>query len=140
MQAEQYTKNNEDCKLYPYHCPSKKLTIAWGINLDDGISQEMANAMFQVAWKETVQECANFPFWEKLNDTRKGVLVDMCYNMGLPRLLGFENMIRALAHEDYEKAADEIVDSKYWRNPYTHGRAQNNSELMRSGTWDCLTS
>jgi len=43
------------------------------------------------------------------------VLVDMMFNMGMNRLLGFKNMIAAVDKNDWQEMALEIVDSDYWR-------------------------
>lgn len=44
------------------------------------------------------------------------VLVDMMFNMGKVRFMGFEKMIAAVDKKDWHEMAMEIVDSDYWRN------------------------
>ena len=62
-------------------------------------------------------------------DARRALL-DMAYNMGVPGLLGFQKMWAALAAGDYERAAEEALDSVYARElPARAGRV---ADRMRS--------
>ena len=58
-------------------------------------------------------------------------LCNMAYNLGVPRLLGFERMWAALAAGDYERAADEALDSKWARQ--VGARAARVAALIREG-------
>jgi len=49
------------------------------------------------------------------------VLVNMAFNLGRSRLGKFKNMITAVNEGNYEKAADEMVDSKWYRQVKTRG-------------------
>ena len=40
-------------------------------------------------------------------------LIEMCYNMGMPRLEKFERMLSALKANDWESAAAEALNSKW---------------------------
>lgn len=42
------------------------------------------------------------------------VLVNMAFNIGRTRLRGFKNMLAAVENKDYDRAADEMVDSKWY--------------------------
>ena len=37
----------------------------------------------------------------------------MCFNLGYPRLSGFKNFLAALEFEDWETAAEEMMDSRW---------------------------
>lgn len=60
----------------------------------------------------------------------KAILFNMAYNMGVPRLLSFKKMFAALEDEDYERAADEMLDSRW--HDQTKGRAERLAERMRA--------
>lgn len=49
------------------------------------------------------------------------VLVNMVFNLGRPRLSKFKNMLAAVNAKDYNKAADEMIDSKWYRQVKTRG-------------------
>ena len=46
-----------------------------------------------------------------LSDVRQRVIVDMMFNLGKSRFLGFKKMIDAVKADDFAKAADEMKDS-----------------------------
>ena len=54
-------------------------------------------------------------WWKELDDVRQRVLANMAFNLGLPRLSKFVNFLTAVQASDWEKAADEMMDSK-WAN------------------------
>ena len=66
-----------------------------------------------------------------LDPVRRGVVLDMLFNLGLSRFRVFEKMIAALSQGDYDKAADEMIDSLWYTQ--TKGRAKKLAEMMRTG-------
>ena len=56
------------------------------------------------------------------------VLIDMCFNMGSPRVSKFKKMFAALEVQDYQTASKEMLDSK-WANQVPN-RARRLSEIM----------
>ena len=72
-----------------------------------------------------------FPIVRDLDSTRFYVLANMASNLGMPRLAGFEKMWAALERNDYQDAANEILDSPWGRQ--FNGRAVEWAKLMASG-------
>jgi len=108
-------------------------TIGIGRNLvDRGVTEEEArylcNNDIEIVERELVQ---SFPIVSSLNDTRIRVLLDMAFNVGLPRLRGFKRMWAALDNQDYVEAAKEMLDSKWARQVKT--RAYTLARMMESG-------
>jgi lysozyme len=108
-------------------------TIGVGRNLvDRGVTEEEArylcNNDIKIVERELVQ---SFPIVSSLNDTRIRVLLDMAFNVGLPRLRGFKRMWAALDNQDYVEAAKEMLDSKWARQVKT--RAYTLARMMESG-------
>ena len=58
---------------------------------------------------------AAHPCVAELDSVRQLVLVDMAFNMGVPRLRGFKKMWAAIHKGDYTTAAKEMLDSR-WAN------------------------
>ena len=50
-----------------------------------------------------------------LQDARQRVCINMCFNLGLTRLLGFKKFLAAMAAGDWETAGVEMLDSKWSR-------------------------
>jgi len=55
----------------------------------------------------------NMGWWNDLDDTRQRVLANMAFNLGLPRLGKFKKFLAAVQEQDWEKAAVEMMDSKW---------------------------
>ncbi len=125
---------HEGLRLKPYRCPAGKLTIGIGRNLDDrGISEQEAAVLCRNDIDGAERDLdRNVPWWRELSAVRQMALVDMCLNLGWPRLSGFKRMLAALERTDYETAADEMLDSKWARQVGV--RAVRIADMIRSGT------
>ena len=53
------------------------------------------------------------PWWKDLTVSQRRGLMNMAFNLGLPRLQKFEKMLLALRLGDGERAALEALDSKW---------------------------
>ncbi len=69
------------------------------------------------------------PIVAELDDKRIDVLHEMAYQLGVPKLLMFKNMWKALEEHDYPWAAAEMLDS-IWANQ-TPSRARRLSKIMQ---------
>ena len=54
-----------------------------------------------------------FPFTDKQKEIVESVIIEMCFNLGRPRVLKFKMFIQALNDKDFRKAADEMMDSRW---------------------------
>ena len=126
-------KLDEGLRLNPYKDTVGKTTIGYGRNLDDlGISKAEAEIMLcndvNIAYKETFRVIDIF---EKLNEVRRAVLVNMVFNLGLPRFLKFKKTIQAIHAEDFERAAKEMLDSLWAKQ--VKNRAKSLAHCMETG-------
>ena len=133
--AKHYTKRFEGLRLKPYTCPAGKLTIGYGHNIEDnGITEEIAVKLLDTDLANAEREVrAKFSSYAKLNEARQFVLVDMCFNIGINRLLTFKKMFAALARGEYHTAAREMMDSKWYRQVGNRGKIL--CEIMKSGEY-----
>lgn len=60
--------------------------------------------------------------WQRLGANQKKALIDMAYQHGQARFKQYKKMIRALREGDYERAAYEMRDSKWYRTYTTRAR------------------
>jgi lysozyme len=111
-------------------------TIGYGTNLQElEIDKDTANKWLDNKFERAKAECIKvFRFWDSLSAARQGVLVSMVYQMGLPRVMGFQNFLRALADGNYAKAEQEMLDSK-WAKSDSPERARRHALRMRTGVW-----
>ena len=124
---------HEGLKLKPYRCPAGKLTIGVGRNIEDnGITREEALYLLNNDIARCQRELYGaFPWFSELSETRREVLINMCFNLGLSRLQGFKNMLSALMNHDYEQAAEEMENSAWAKQ--VGFRADELAEIMRRG-------
>jgi len=130
-----YTKKYEGLSLHPYTCPAGYLTIGYGHNLEvNGITLEVAELILKtdMAYAQT-EVGAKIPFSSKLDEARQFVLVDMCFNMGIKKLLTFKKMLAALKQGYYERAAYEMLDSRWALQ--VGRRARELAEIMKKGEY-----
>ncbi len=124
---------DEGLELKPYVDTVGKLTIGIGRNLDDvGISEHEARFMLTtdiIAATDILDD--NIPWWDDMPAAPARALLNMCFNLGYPRLSGFKKMLAALEAGDYHKAADEALDSR-WASQ-VGDRSKRIADLIRSG-------
>lgn len=126
-------KRHEGIRLELYQCSAGKNTIGYGRNLDDrGIDLQEAEMLLDTDIEIVEKELrANFSFYEFLTDPRQEVLLNLCFQLGLPTLLKFRKMLVALQQLNYTLAAAEMLDSKWAKQ--CSNRAYELSEVMRTG-------
>ena len=71
-----------------------------------------------------------FPFFDSLPSECKSVLMEMCYQLGVTGVSKFKKALKAMEDGDWEKAADEMLDSKWAKQ--TPRRAKEMSDIIRS--------
>jgi lysozyme len=73
------------------------------------------------------------PWFQNLDDARKGVLLNMSFQLGVDGLLGFKNTLKLIEDGKYENAAHAMLQSLWAKQ--TPERAKRMSEQMRTGLW-----
>ena len=106
---------HEGIRLKPYRCKAGKLTIGVGRNLEDkGLSKQEALFLLRQDIAEFTDALQAHTWFLRLDQVRKKVLIDMAFNLGLAGLFGFKNMITYLEIGDYERASEEMVNSRWY--------------------------
>ncbi len=121
---------NEGMELKPYQCTSDKTTIGVGRNLtDNGITVQEAELLLSNDMDGVFNDLdRNIPFWQSMPYNVRLVLADMCFNIGINRLLKFSKMLEAMEERDFELAGEELLDSTY--AVQVKGRAKRNFLLV----------
>lgn len=71
------------------------------------------------------------PVFKALDDNRQVALINMAFNLGMRGLLSFKKMLAYLHLHQYDKAADEMIDSK-WATQ-VKGRSVQLANIIRTG-------
>lgn len=153
-------RGEEGFKLKAYLCTKGKWTIGVGRNIQDRplstdeiallpsgttvdrgfvcypanltISKELAELMLSNDVKRCLGEARKlFVDFDSLPQVARMVIVDMLFQLGLRRFLGFRNMSAYMRSKTWHRAADELLNSKYARED-TPNRARRNADLLRS--------
>lgn len=124
---------HEGKKSKPYKDTVGKLTIGIGRNLDDrGITEEEIVFLFgtDVALVEKDLD-KNLKWWRDMSEVRQRVLADMCFNLGITKLLTFKNTLEAMRTGRYNDAASGMLNSLWAKQ--VKGRAVRLANMMRTG-------
>ena len=86
----------------------------------------------QFLWLDIKQAMEDYDTLDlHLDETRRGVIINMLFNLGKNKFLGFKKLISALKCGDYDKAHDEMLDSKWAAQVKT--RAVELANIMQTG-------
>jgi lysozyme len=144
---------NEGVKPKAYKDTTGNMSIGVGFNLEDKTNQPILDSLglnreelksgkreltdkeisrlYSYSVSRAIQDLKKFD--PDIQSRPKGVqmaLIDMSYNLGYNKLSTFKKMKAALQEDNYGLAADEMVDSKWYKQVKTRG--PRTVELMRS--------
>ena len=110
-----------------------KLSIGIGRNLEDrGLSPDEMHYLLQHDIDIAIDDLnRGIPWWDRLDSVRRQVLVNMCFNLGWPRLRGFVRTLSAMRRGDYQGAAQGMRESLWARQ--VGARAERLAQMMESG-------
>ena len=116
---------DEGYKQEIYADPLGHLTFGVGHLITEN-DEEHGKEIGTPVTKERIEECLqqdiktvfseldmNQPWWRSLDSNRQRVIANMCFNLGHPRFSKFKKFIAAMQTSNWEKAAEEMMDSKW---------------------------
>jgi len=78
------------------------------------VSEERVRKRFNLDIAVTIEDCGRlYPDFDDLPEEAQLVIANMCFNLGYPRLSKFKGMKAGVDARDWERAADEMVDSRW---------------------------
>jgi lysozyme len=131
-------KRHEGLVLHAYQDHLSYLTIGYGRLIDKrkggGISEAEAEMLLKNDISGVVQALERqIPFWSRLNEPRKAVLMNMAFQMGIAGLMKFKRTLAFIEAGQYAEAADGMMGSLWAKQ--TPKRAQEMANQMRTGKW-----
>ena len=95
------------------------------------VSEDRVNECFAKDVEVVLSECTQlYPDFDVLPGEVQLIIANMMFNMGRPRLSKFKGMKRGVDARDWQAAADEMVDSAWYRQ--VTNRAQRLVDRMRA--------
>ena len=124
----------EGYRAHCYTCSAGAHTVAIGRNIDKGagglgISKEEAEHLLRNDIDRCIEECERLDWFHYIGGARQAAIIHLCFWIGFPRLRKFKRMAAAFAVDDYDTAANELLDSKLARD--VPARAGRLAEVIR---------
>jgi lysozyme len=125
-QLKQELAEDEGCKyeIYLDHLGLPTCGIGHLITEDDPesqlsvgtpVSEERVNMLFRRDIAVTVDDCHRlYPDFNKLPEEAQLIIANMMFNLGFPRLSKFVGMKDCVDKRDWNGAAEEMIDSKWF--------------------------
>ena len=131
-------KKHEGVRRFGYADSLGNLTVGVGRNIDERGGLGLSDSEIEFLLKNDIARVreelkSNFPWFHNLNKARKDAMIDICFNLGLTKLLKFENALAAMAEEDYITASNEFLDSRWAKQ--VGNRALELAEMIETGSY-----
>lgn len=79
------------------------------------VDEERVRQVFSLDIASTLDECqVLYPDFDELPEEAQLIIANMMFNMGRPRLSKFKGMKAGVDAKDWSRAADEMVDSRWY--------------------------
>lgn len=125
---EAQIKEDEGFSQEIYRCTAGELTFGWGHMMTpsdpetkqgkkegDTVSMERCNEAFAADVAiATMDARAIFPDFDALPQMAQGVLINMAFNLGRPRLEKFVKLKAAIAARNFHEAANQMYSSRWY--------------------------
>lgn len=103
----------------------------YGQEVGTPVSEDRVNECFAKDVETVLSECLQlYPDFEVLPEEAQLIIANMMFNMGRPRLSKFKGMKAGVDACDWNRAADEMVDSRWYKQ--VTSRADRLVNRMRS--------
>ena len=80
------------------------------------ITEDRCTELFEEDIKSVIKDCKKvFEDWDDMDEEVKQICANMMFNLGLPRFSKFRKTINNIINKDYKKAAEEMRDSRWYR-------------------------
>ena len=131
-------KRHEGAETHVYLCSENRHTIGVGRNVDPrgglGISEDEIDYLLSNDVLRCIKELTRaLPWFNRLDDVRRDALIDLCFNLGLTRLLRFKKALAAMEASEWLTAKIELLDSRWAKQ--VGNRSAEIAEMIRTGEY-----
>ena len=103
----------------------------FGCDVGTSVSEQRVEEAFKKDVQIVIKDCEIlYPDFNELPEEVQQIIANMMFNLGRPRLSKFKGMKRGVDEKNWNVAADEMVDSRWYRQ--VGKRAERLVERMRN--------
>lgn len=103
----------------------------FGYDVGTPVSEQRVEEAFDIDVQVVLRECDKlYPDFDNLPEEVQQIIANMMFNLGRPRLSKFKGMKKGVDEKNWNTAADEMVDSRWYRQ--VGKRAERLVERMRN--------
>ncbi len=86
------------------------------MDVGDEVTLDRITEVFESDMESVMGDCEKaFPDIYDMPEDIQHVIANMMFNLGFPRFCKFSKMIKAINDKDWQEAADQMVDSRWYR-------------------------
>ncbi len=105
--------------------------LEYGSEVGSSVSKDRVIDAFNTDVETVVFDCQRlYENFKSLPEEVQRIIANMMFNLGYPRLSKFKGMKAGVDNEDWNRAADEMIDSKWYKQ--VPNRAQRLVDRMRA--------
>lgn len=107
--------------------------IGWNFTAN-GIPDWVIQGLFNQAINEAASSLTqNTSWWRFLDPVRQRAVLNLCFNLGWPRLSKFVHFLEAMSNRQWKRAGAELVNSEWWnevgkRGPFIRHMIETGTE------------
>ena len=129
-------KRHEGVRYYVYRDHLGYETIGVGRCINRAVGLGLSPDEVEYLLINDVQRCIEeldgaFDWFKDLDEVRREAMINLCFNLGLTKLRKFVNALEAMKQRNYNKAATELLNSK-WANQVGE-RSREVAQMIRTG-------
>ena len=134
----QILRRHEGVKKYVYLDHLGYETIGVGRCIKEDVGLGLSEDEIDYLLTNDVDRCINelgksFAWFSGLDNARRDAMINLCFQLGITKLLKFKNFLAEMAEGNYELAGLHLLDSLYAKQ--TPARASEVAEMIVSGKY-----
>lgn len=139
--AEDLIKTHEGCVLTAIPDTGNTWEIGWGRNnpsIHEGMTCTQNEADTWLIWDMAVAKsravaALGADYWDRVNNPRQAMLIDLAYEIGGTGIAGFHKMLSAIRIGDWPTAYSEAMNSDWAKQ--VPRRAEMDGIILLTGQW-----
>lgn len=134
----QILRRHEGVKKHVYLDHLGYETIGVGRCIKEGVGLGLSEDEIDYLLTNDVNRCIkelgkSFPWFSDLDNVRRDAMINLCFQLGITKLLKFKNFLADMAEGNYELAGPNLLDSLYAKQ--TPARANEIAEMIVNGKY-----